>query len=191
MPPQRLSTSKLPAWQRERAILVHRICKQCAARKERGISISRSIRLFSGIYDGRAFRSDPSRHLHARAKTIERYFFQWRDNGRNAEAVRLKYRSATAPRVTPELLIAFVRICGEPGIRSLLAAFHKLKTEWPAPLPVSYSTLCRYLGRKTLNQLRACHRGVIESQAALVCARERVAEEVLLRLPQSPRIAAA
>ncbi len=185
------STSQPLSWQREHAQLVHRICKQCAARKERGISLSRSFKLFSGIYNGRAFRSDPSRRLPASKKTLSRYWLRWCHDGRNVEAVRLRYRPALKPRVTPELLQAFVRICGEPGIRSVLDAFRQLQREWPVPLPVTYSTLCRYLGRKTLNQLSSYHRSVIQSQSELARAKTQMEKEVLLRLPQHPRTAAA
>jgi len=185
------SNSQHPAWQREHAALVHRICKRIEANKQRGIAIAKTCRRFARRWDGEPLRCDPERRHRLSFKAIYNYLYRWRANGRNAEAVRLRYRSATAPRVTPELLLAFVRICGEPGIASLLAAFRKLKAEWPGPLPVSYSTLCRYLGRKKLNQLRACHRGVIQSQAALAREREQMATEVLLRLPQYLRTAAA
>jgi len=187
MSPQKLST----AWQEEHARLVHHVCKQSADRKGRGISLNCSFKLFSRIYNGRAFTSDPSRRMAASEKTLWRYWHRWCHGGRNVEAVHLRYRPASKPRVTADLLTAFVRICGEPEIRSLLAAYRKLQREWPAPLPVSYSTLCRFVGRKKLNQLRAYHRAAAESQAALARAKAQAETEVLLRLPQHPRTAAA
>lgn len=110
-------------------------------------------------------------------KRLKDLFYEWQHDGR--AALRLNYTASAHPKVSRELLQKFFAICNQPGTRTLRAAYLKLAREWSGPLPVTYSAICRHLGRATLDELQT-----------MVLAKAR-AEARVLRLFLAPKESAA
>lgn len=79
-----------------------------AVRLQGGESLSGCVGKFSRIWDGKAYRCDPSRSYRLSEKTLFRVFAQWRRGGEVPSAVALRYASR-ATKITGAMMRFFVR----------------------------------------------------------------------------------
>ena len=86
------SKTNPPAWQREHAATLHKICSWIAARQAKGKKLSRSVAFFVRGWNGKPYRTDPNRRLQISQTTLYRVYAQWRTGGSTPSAVRLEYR---------------------------------------------------------------------------------------------------
>lgn len=81
----------LPLWQRERERLLQKACESVSRRIQNGTGFMRAVRDVATYFNGRQFRSDPSRALKLSRKTLIAIFYAWREGGRKPDVFRLKY----------------------------------------------------------------------------------------------------
>lgn len=176
------SKTNPPAWQREHAATLHKICSWIAARQAKGKKLSRSVAFFVRGWNGKPYRTDPNRRLQISQTTLYRVYAQWRTGGSTPSAVRLEYR-ATNSKVKTDQLRAFLRLVFLPGTRSAAHAFERFKHRRPGARPISYAALMRHLPPKTHQQIRAAQKAVIDAEVALAKLRLTIEAQALATLP--------
>jgi hypothetical protein len=151
------ATRNNPDWQHERSMRLQRICMGVEQRLQRRRGLRRAVRVAAWRWKSRCYRSDPSKRVHFSRSTLMTAYRLWRDNGRKPDVFRLNYRSGKS-KLPARLLKYFVRLCGEPGVDSMIAAYRNLAARWrdgdlqrphvyrrAAELPFTYSTFRRAL----------------------------------------------
>ena len=108
-------------WQTERAQLVHDICTDIAARRDKREKLSDCIRLYVRQFNGNPYRCDSSRRLALSAKTLTRAYYLWRRGGEVPSAVRLNYVGRS--KVSAPVVRRFVGVLFSPGVESSRQAF--------------------------------------------------------------------
>src|ERR1022692_4165016 len=83
----------LPAWQRERAAKLHRICLCVNGRIARGQRLLKVIGWFAWDHRDKTYRADSTRRFRISKSTLLRLFHLWRRSGKQPDAFRLGYRS--------------------------------------------------------------------------------------------------
>lgn len=179
-------------WQAERAQLVHDICGDIAARRDKREKLSDCIRLYVRRFNGNPYRCDASRRLALSKTTLTRAYYQWRRGGEVAAAVRLNYARANRPKVSAPALRSFVAICFQPGINSGKQAFARLgrrrletftRLHRPPLAGVTYSTLLRYLPPGVFKQIRSARRALADAELKLARLRLQVEAHAVGTLP--------
>ena len=147
-----------PAWQRERARFLHRLCTDIEARVQAGKPVRRAVRRCARRWHGRPFRCAPGRFLRLSKQRLVNLFYEWRKQP-SPEVFRLHYQ-ATATKADAALVAALVSASLAPGVTSFLAAYRTLQGQAEARGEVlpRYSTLLRHLPRHDFRPIRALHR---------------------------------
>jgi hypothetical protein len=193
-------------WVFERAVILDRICHEISKAKSRGL-----CRMIAGLakkWDGRRFRSDPSRQLKLSKGSLQREYYRWRLNP-GLEVFRLRgYRPGLKP-VPDGLVIEYLRRCGKLGVMMAREAYASLKHDWevgaricglgprewwdryldrrkvvPVKFPAAASSLYRLLPREARQAIRELHRARLAADRAgrLVGVREGRLHALVIRL---------
>lgn len=162
-------------------MILQRICKGAEKRLQCRRGVHRALRAAAWRWKNRCYRCDSSRRVRLSLNSLVAIYYRWVRAGKTPEAFTLNYRSCP-PKVSARLIADFIRVCGEPGIYSMLEAFETLSRRWrageikrphkfrrSAELPFSYSAFCRALS----DEQRAAITILQKTSRQAVRARER------------------
>jgi len=130
-------SSQLPAWQKERASILSRVCKSFKGRIGRGEKRCKASRRLARHYDGQALKSDPARTLKLKPVTLRRIFKAWQAGGENSSAFKLHYQPRRS-KFCSETLIQFLEFVITGNNRSLKSAWKSFSAGKPS-LPSYYA----------------------------------------------------
>lgn len=121
----------IPAWYRERARLLNKFCKRVEEAVQRGDKPTAAIRRRLGYYEGRQYKSCPTRHLRLSFSRAWALFYQWRRQGRSPGVFELRWRNPRRPGVTAQALRSLVWICEQSDVDCFAAACRRVRKQAP------------------------------------------------------------
>ena len=127
VPHPALPGATLPRWQRERARRLHRLFLRLEARIASGLNQRRALKWIGWFYNSkpRFYRCERSRQVRFSKATIKREFYRWRNGGRIADALALRYRPGRE-RLPASEVQTFARLCLAPMVCSMRGAYQIL-----------------------------------------------------------------
>ena len=183
-----------PAWQRERATRLHRICTSISTRAARGEKKRKLIRWFVWYWKGRCYKCDPRRKMKISTGTIQRALRNWKRGGQVAAALLPQYTLRRSVFTAP-ILVRFVNFIAARPQPSLKAAWDKFASRGGnfgcgrrsgRPLKISYCQLQYNFSTAVFREIRAQHRAIETAQSKLDEARFKAVAEVCERFPARP-----
>jgi len=111
-------------WLRERAARLNRICVCLDKGRADGKTIRRMLRRHAARWRGRHYTSAPARPIRFSCVTLGRAYRHWRANGRNPDALVIRWRPPIKLRKTHAL--RFAGVCINSDARSFADAYGRL-----------------------------------------------------------------
>jgi hypothetical protein len=171
-----LHSSKLiPAWHRERAERLHRICNSIASRSSRGERKRKIIQWFVWRYKSRCYKCEPSLPLNITRSAIERSLRIWKRGGQVAAALLPQYKPRQSVFTAP-MLIRFVNYISSEPQPTMKAAWKRFTARGGnfgcgrragKPLKISYGQLRYNFPAAIFREIRAQHKAIETAQATL------------------------
>lgn len=174
MKPLQVSKS-IPAWQRERAERLHRICSSIAVRHAHGEKKRKLIQWFAWYWKDRFYRCEPARPLRFTKSTIERALRIWKRGGQVAAALVPQYQPRRSVFTAP-MLVRFVNYISSHPQPTMKAAWEKFAARGGnsgygrragRPLKISYGQLQYNFSAAIFREIRAQHKAIEAAQARL------------------------
>lgn len=189
-----LQKNQIQGWHGERAALLDRACRSVQKRTSRGEKIFKVIRRVARKYNGRRFKSDPSRRLKLSEKTLWRVFAVWKRGGELPAAFRLNYQPRRSVLTAP-ILIRFINLASNQKFSSMKSAWEAFTARRGSfgrgqhskkPLKVSYSEARRFLPAAKFRQLQQPTNAIDQAETNRGELRARFIAEIRERLPERP-----
>ena len=140
-----------PAWFRERARMLQRICQSIERRRERGQTVRKAVVYFGWYWHGRSCRTAPGIKVRLGATALKNIYYRWRRSGKKIESFQPNYR--LRPVVDAALVSRFLDACAAAGVGSMTAAWGRLNAGG-----VSLRALVAALPARKRLAIRAAHR---------------------------------
>ncbi|HTX21463.1 MAG TPA: hypothetical protein VMD27_06365 [Candidatus Aquilonibacter sp.] len=187
-------SNQIPAWQRERAARLHRICSSISTRAMRGEKRRKLVQWFVRYWNGRFYKCDPRRPLKFSASTILRALRIWKRGGQVAAALLPQYKPRRSVFTAPILIrfINFIAIHPQPSMKAAWKEFSRRGGNFGSgrrsgkPLKISYGQLRYAFSAETFNEIRAQHKAIETADARLDEARFNAIAEITARFPARP-----
>jgi hypothetical protein len=169
-----LNFSEAPAWQKERARRLQRLCSSIEGRLLRGQTLRQAIKQPARRYSKpRVYRCDPARRVRLSRSRLRALFYLWRKNP-CAEVFHLRYAKRGHSMPLPEVQ-RFVSLLAAPGVTSIGLVCARMNSQR------SHHTFRRLLTREQRGQLsqlfKARKRGA-RAELALVRLAQNIQEAV-------------
>lgn len=120
-------TISIPAWQIDRACILHRACVRIAQAVEAGELISDVVHRVAGRIRGRRYHSQPDRRLDLSDVTLKRHYLKWQRLGKSADAFKLNYKPRRS-RIPALVLVRFVEFCASKRIATIKDAWRQFQS---------------------------------------------------------------
>lgn len=194
LPLAQASGDNLPLWQREREQLLKRVCLSVQKRIENGMGFLRAVQAAAKLFQGRQFKSDPSRKLRLSKKTLIRIFYAW-DGGMMPAAFRLKYVYGRQSVFTSQMLTRFIQFIidrPQPSLAVAWRKFSELGGNWGPgrrggkPLRPSYFQIRWALPTSLFYQIRAEQKAIAAARATLEKLQTEADATVRAKYPERP-----
>lgn len=189
-------SKQIPAWHRERATRLHRICSSIAARSARGEKRKKIIRRFVWTYKNRNYKCDARRPLNFSTGAISRAFYIWRRNGQVAAALLPQYKPRQ-PALTAPILIRLTNFCASQRFETMKAAWERFSARGGnrgfgrrarKRLKISYGQVRYYFPASNFYQLQGQLKAASTAQKNLGALRLQIIAQIRERLPDyAPR----
>lgn len=119
----RLNFQKGYTVERERAAKLARGFRAIDKARPNGRTMHKAFVHMAWRWNGKPYACDPSRRMHCAEGTLRcLYYTRWLAGGRTAAALIRRW-SPGKQKLSPALVIEFVKLCLEPGVASLSAAY--------------------------------------------------------------------
>jgi hypothetical protein len=126
-----MSLAAAKEWERRRAALLHGAFMQAEILVKEGKTVGAALAECALVLSGTIIHMDGKpRFLKCSAKTLDRAFRKWRAMGRSADGLLHGYSAGFGPRISPELIAEFQRLCTLEGILNFSAAMDALHRMW-------------------------------------------------------------
>jgi hypothetical protein len=188
------ASKSIPAWHRERALRLHRICTSIITRAERGEKKRKLVQWFVWYWKGRSYKCDPRRQLEFSTSTIQRALTIWNRGGQVAAALLPRYTPRRSVFTAP-ILIRFVNFITARPQPSMKAAWQKFAARGGnfgcgrrsgKPLKITYGQLHYNFPAAVFREIRAQHRAIETAQSKLDEARFKAIADIVARFPARP-----
>lgn len=187
--PQSGAQPDFPVWRREYEQSLHRICQGIKSGLERGESLCAIARRCSRRWNGKTFKSDPTRTFFLSFGTIIRLWYRWKRGGEVPAAVRLRYRG-TAAHLPAPMVVRFLEFCLARSFSSFKAAWMAYQSRPDArargSVRYSYGQVLRYFRGTDFRAIQIQLAAIAAAQAELVRLRVELTARIRRQLPDRP-----
>ena len=164
---------------RHRGKLLQHVCTLILERKQRGVSLASSAKMFSRIYNGRTL---PSGHkLKLNWRSLLRLYSTWLRSGQLESAFHIFYEGCAKSKVSGDDLRAFLKIAFRDGTRSGVHAYQLFAMRRRSV--VSFSTLVRHFPRGLFRKTRSAREAIADAEFAFGQLRCQAESYALATLP--------
>jgi hypothetical protein len=126
-------------WWEERTATLHRICRCIDAGMAKRKSLHKQFVRFVRTWDGRPYRTDPTRRLRLKYGSLRGVYYRWKNGGKSPEAIALRY-CCPKQKLVREDVLGLARLCLAPGVTSIAAGFAGLKNPRATAAAYRYAT---------------------------------------------------
>jgi hypothetical protein len=185
------ASNPIPAWQIERAAILHRACKRIQNALARGEKITRTLRRVARSDNGRIFQSVPNHQMRLSPLTLRRAWTVWKRGGEVPSSLYIKYNPFRSAIPAP-ILIRFAGFCTNRSRPSLKTAWQQFSAR-PGnfgrgrrvrqPLKISDCQLYRYFRSTDFYQMQSHLNAIKAEQMNLAQLRRKVTADIRSRLP--------
>ena len=188
------ASKSIPAWHRERAERLHRICNSITSCSSRGERKRKIIQWFVWRYKSRFYKCEPSRPLNFTRSTIERALRIWKRGGQVAAALLPQYKPRRSVFTAP-MLIRFVNYISSQPQPTMKAAWKGFTARGGnfgcgrragRPLKITCGQLRYNFPAGTFREIRAQHKAIETAQARLDGTRFKAIADITNLFPARP-----